>query len=103
MGTLPTSGTAVGGDLSESMRILDKLAPHCYSQDRDALDQHNEEWFSVTTRLRGALAGLGNDQLPNCWKLAREGGRQIDEKGTLAIAWREVADALTDLYSNTDK
>ena len=39
--------------------ILDKLAPHCYSQDRDALDQHNEEWFSVTTRLRGGARWLG--------------------------------------------
>lgn len=56
-----------------------------------------DQWQRYTALLRQELAGLGADELPRCRHLAREGGRQIDERSTAGEARHEVTTALESL------
>lgn len=53
-----------------------------------------ERWQRHVSLLRQELAGLPADELPRCRHLARQGGRQTDERSTASEARNEVTVAL---------
>lgn len=83
--------------------LVEELGPFTWVNDgRRPEKQHQAEWARGTALLRQALTAFPPDSLPQCWHLAQEVGRKIDEANTFGEARREVTEALAALAVETE-
>ena len=77
-------------------RIVEDLIPLSGRERELSGDQAEvrEQWQRYVSLLRQELAALPADELPRCRHLARQGGRQVDERSTAGEARNEVTAAL---------
>lgn len=80
-------------------RIVEDLVPFAGLERELSGEQAvvRDQWQRHAALLRQELAGLPADELPRCRHLAREGGRQTDERSTAGEARHEVTTALESL------
>lgn len=77
-------------------RLIEELVPIAAlpREGRDEQAELREQWHRYTALLRQELTAWPTGELPRCRHLARQGGRQIDERSTAGEARNEVTTAL---------